>query len=122
MKILKSIGYAFNGIKAGIYSEVNYRVQIVIALSTMAMGFLFQLTKTEWLLVLLSMGMVLCMELMNSALEKLCDVVHPEFHLQIKKIKDMAAGAVLTVSVTSIIIGIIIFLPKFFTFLKSIVL
>ncbi len=62
--------------------------------------------------VLLCSGSVLCLEMLNSALEKLADIVEPAFHPQIKIVKDVAAGAVLLASIMSAIIGTIIFLPE----------
>ena len=66
----------------------------------------------EWLVVVLCITVVLTLEMINTAIEKLCDVVQPDYHPQIKIIKDIAAGAVLIAALGSIIIGAIIFVPK----------
>jgi diacylglycerol kinase len=57
--------------------------------------------------------------MINTAIEKLCDVVHKDFHPQIKIIKDMAAGAVLIAAISSLITGVVIFVPKIIFFIKS---
>jgi diacylglycerol kinase len=75
-------------------------------------GFFFNLDQTEWILILICFAIVLSFEIINSAIEKLCDLVCPDFNLTIKKVKDMAASAVLLSAIISFIIGCIIFLPK----------
>jgi len=69
-------------------------------------------SASEWIILLACIATVLSFEMINSAIEKVCNLVHPEYHAAVKVIKDIAAGAVLWVSVFSGIIGFIIFLPK----------
>ena len=76
------------------------------------LGWVFQIDAMEWMVILLCITAVLTLEMINTAIEKLCDVVHPGYHPQIKVIKDIAAGAVLLAAVGSVIAGAIIFLPK----------
>lgn len=92
--------------------ERNGRIQLIIGLLTTAISMLFHISKHEWIVVLLCIGAVLSAEMINSALEKLCDHLHPSFHLHIKIIKDVAAGSVLLMSTISGLIGAIIFMPK----------
>lgn len=75
-------------------------------------GIFFSLSATEWMILLVCFAVVLSFEIINSAIEKLCDLVCPEFNLTIKKVKDMAASAVLLSAIIAFIIGCIIFLPK----------
>lgn len=111
-KFFKGFTYAFSGIKYFFLHERNGKVQLVIALLTIVAGFLLKLTSTEWIMALFCIALVLGLEMVNSALENLCNVVQEDFHLKIKIIKDIAAGAVLWASLISAIIGAIIFLPK----------
>lgn len=75
-------------------------------------GIFFSISATEWVIILLCFAVVLGFEIINSAIEKLCDLVQPDFNLVIKKVKDMSASAVLLSAIISFIIGCIIFLPK----------
>ena len=114
---IKSAGFAFHGIKQFFTSERNGRIQAVIAVLVILAGILFPISMIEWLIVILFIALVLSMEMLNSALEKLSDKVNPDFDPEIKVIKDMAAGAVLWSSILALISGICIFIPKIITLL-----
>ena len=103
---------AFAGLNYFFRNERNGRAQFLIAVFTVILGIFLHITKHEWIAVLLCIGIVLSAEMMNSALEKLCDYNQPLFNLQIKIVKDVAAGAVLFISIISAIIGALIFFPK----------
>ena len=109
---LKGFVYAFNGLAVFFRHERNGRIQLVIAILVVLLGLLFPLSAGEWIVLLACIASVLSLEMINSAIEKLCNLVHPTYHPAVKVIKDISAGAVLWVSVISGIIGIIIFLPK----------
>jgi len=111
-RLIKSFGWALNGLKDCILHEKNFRIQYIIALGVLVAGFFFSISLNEWMIILLSFAIVLCFEIINSAIEKLCDLVMPEHHAVIKKVKDMSASAVLLAAIISFIIGCIIFLPK----------
>ena len=111
-RLIKSFGWALNGLKDCILHEKNFRIQYIIALGVLVAGFFFSISLNEWMIILLSFAIVLCFEIINSAIEKLCDLVMPEYHAMIKKVKDMSATAVLLAAIISFIIGCIIFLPK----------
>ena len=108
---------AFSGLRHFFWHESNGRIQSVIALCTVLLAVFFHIRFAEWIVILLCIGSVLALEMFNSALEKLCDLVQPDFHPQIKVIKDVAAGAVLWASIISAIIGVLIFLPVLLTYL-----
>ena len=76
-----------------------------------AAGFLFDITQTEWLFQIVAIGMIMSLEGLNTAIEAIADFVHPDFHVKIGHIKDVAAGAVFITAVTAIIIGLIIYVP-----------
>ncbi|HEV8273220.1 MAG TPA: diacylglycerol kinase family protein [Chitinophagaceae bacterium] len=113
--------FALQGIKQFISKERNGKIQIVFGATAIMLGFTVSLTSFQWLLVLFCIGLVISLEMINSAIERYCDLITTDFHPGIKVIKDMAAGAVLMASITSLIIGLIIFIPalvQFLNFLK----
>lgn len=114
MRVLKSFVFAINGLKDCILHEKNFQVQFAISLIVLAAGIFFSLSTIEWAIILLCFTVVLSFEIINSAIEKLCDLVCPTFNLTIKKVKDMSASAVLFAAIISFIIGCIIFLPKIY--------
>jgi diacylglycerol kinase (ATP) len=110
---LKSMGYAFKGAVKLITTEHSVMAQFSIGILLIFLGVYFNITKTEWLFQTLAIGLVLSIEGLNTAIEKIADFVHPKFHERIGFIKDIAAGAVFFAAITAIAIGIIIYLPKF---------
>jgi undecaprenol kinase/diacylglycerol kinase (ATP) len=115
--IFKAFANAFNGMGNFFLHERNGKIQLSFAIVVIIAGYYFTLSATEWMFILLCIGAVISAEMMNSALEKLCDLVQKEYHPTIKIIKDVAAAAVLWFTIISVIIGIIIFLPKFIALL-----
>jgi len=112
MRFLKSVFYAWQGIKYCFKSEKNFQIQSVVTLITLLAGILFKINTSEWIAVLICIALVQGIEMINSAIEKLSNVVTESIHPIIKLVKDIAAGAVFFVSIISFIIGCIIFLPK----------
>ena len=108
-KFLKSFVYAFYGIITGIADQRNLRVLICIAAAVIAAGFYYKITALEWCIILLCIGLVIGLELINSSIESLVDLVTMEKKPLAGKVKDIAAGAVLFASVLSSVIGLIIF-------------
>ncbi len=106
---LRSVRYAIHGIWAGISDQRNLKVQIVIAFIVVGAGFYLDITSMEWCIVLICMAVVIGLEMINSAIESLVDLVTLERKPLAGKIKDIAAGAVLFVSIISLIVGVIIF-------------
>ena len=105
----KSFFYACKGILTGLRLERNLKIQIIIGAITVGGGFYFDISLPEWCLIILCIGLVLGTELMNTAVENLVNLVTKEQNPLAGKIKDMAAGAVLIISLTSLIVGIVIF-------------
>jgi len=110
---LKSLKYAFNGAVKLITTEHSIMVQSSLAVALIFAGFFFEINKTEWLFQTLAIGLVLSIEGLNTAVEKVADFIHPNFNDRIGFIKDIAAGAVFFAAITAIAIGLIIYLPKF---------
>lgn len=110
---LKSIGYAVKGAAKLVTTEHSIMVQFSIAVALVFAGFYFEISAGEWMFQTLAIGLVLCIEGLNTAVEKIADFVHPEYHEKIGFIKDIAAGAVFFAALTAIAIGAIIYVPKF---------
>jgi diacylglycerol kinase len=119
-KFFMSVTFAAEGVKQFFSRERNGKIQIVIGLTAIILGFTVSLSSFQWLLVLFCIGLVMSLEMINSAIERYCDLVTTNFHPGIKIIKDVAAGAVLVASLMSLIIGLIIFIPALVDFLNSI--
>lgn len=109
MKFVRSFGYAWKGIKTAFRSQRNLRLQGLIAVVVCGLGFYFRISATEWCFVMLAIGLVLALELINTCLEALTDLVSPEKRLLAGNVKDIAAGAALVAALASASVGIIIF-------------
>ena len=110
---IKSFGYAFRGIKL-LLKEHNSWIHIISAVIVCFLGFYYKIKTTEWLAIIISIGIVLMAETFNTSIEELADKVNPEKDIKIKNTKDLAAGAVLISAIMAIVIGSIIFVPKIF--------
>jgi diacylglycerol kinase len=108
-KFFKSFGYAWSGITVAFAEQLNLKIHSAITVVVIAMGFYFHITRTEWIILVLCIALVISLELINTAIENLVDLVTLERKPLAGKIKDIAAGAVLIASVASAITGIIIF-------------
>ncbi len=111
---LRSFRYAFRGLWWLVREEHNSWIHLAFVAVLIPAGFILHLSPVEWTLIILSIGLVLGMELVNSAIERLADKISPERDPVIGKIKDIAAGAVLITAIASAIVGLIILVPKFF--------
>jgi diacylglycerol kinase len=118
-KFSKAVLFALQGIKQFISRDRNGKIQMAFGATAIILGFTVSLTSFQWLLVLFCIGLVISLEMINSAIERFCDLVTTDFHPGIKTIKDVAAGAVLVASITSLVIGLIIFIPALVQFLNS---
>jgi len=105
----KSLTYAIHGLWSGIADQRNLKFQLGVAVIVVGAGFYLSISAIEWSIILICIAMVIGLELVNTALENLVDLVTLERKPLAGKIKDIAAGAVLIVSILSVIIGVIIF-------------
>ena len=103
--------YAFKGAWLLLKNEPSIQVQFSMAIIVTIAGFFFQISQTEWILQLLAIGLVLAIEGLNTAVEKIADFIHPDFHTKIGDIKDVAAGAVTFAAIIAAVIGVIIYTP-----------
>lgn len=111
-KLFASFLHALHGISNGFSNEMNCRIHGLITILVITAGWYFDISKAEWMVILLCIGLVFAMELMNTAIENLSDTLHPEKSEGIRIVKDSAAGAVLVAAGIAAICGLIIFVPK----------
>jgi diacylglycerol kinase (ATP) len=110
---VRSFKYAFRGLWLLIKTEASIKSQLVLGTLISILGLVMDLSVTEWLFQTLSIGLVLTAESLNTGIEKLCDFVNPDYDKRIGFIKDISAGAVAFAALFALIIGLIIYLPKF---------
>lgn len=108
----KSLGFAAKGAFKLITTEHSVMVQSSLAILLIIAGFYFDISHEEWLVQTLAIGLVLGIEGINTAVEKVADFIHPSYHEKIGFIKDIAAGAVFFAAMTAIAVGCIIYIPK----------
>jgi len=111
-KLILSFKYAFKGIFFTIKTQQNARIHIFITLIVLFLGIVLKISNQEWCIILICIGLVFSLEMINTAIEQIIDLVSPNYNKLAGYAKDVAAGAVLVVAIISVIVGIIIFLPK----------
>lgn len=116
-KRAKSFRFAFKGIYYMIKTQHNFWVQMCIVVLVIILGIVVEVDLSEWVMLVLAIGLVLAAETFNSALEKLTDIVRSEQDAQAGLVKDIAAGAVLIAAIAAAAVGFLIFAPKIITFL-----
>ncbi len=109
---LKSIGFAVKGAIKLITTEHSVMVQSSLAVLMIFAGFYFDISREEWMMQILAFGLVLGIESLNTAVEKVADFIHPEYHEKIGFIKEIAAGAVMFAAMAAIAVGLLIYVPK----------
>ena len=117
---LNSFKYALKGLKDLFTFTPNARFHLFMGIAVIICGVLFDITLTEWCLCTLAITLVIMAEALNTAIEYLTDLVSPDYHILAGKTKDVAAGAVLIISIGAAIVGLIIFLPKGWNLLSNI--
>jgi len=110
---IKAVKYAAKGFWVLITSEKSIIAQVIISLIMTIFGFVMQISATEWMFQFFAIGLVLVAESLNTAIEKMADFIHPEYHKKIGFIKDISAGAAFFAAIFAVIIGLIIYIPKF---------
>lgn len=116
----ESLGHALDGIEYTINHERNFKIELFFAMAVTIMSFILKVSIIEWGILVLVISMVLALEMINTAIERCVDLVTKEYKELAKNAKDIAAGAVLVMSMFSVVIGIIIFLPKIINLLGGI--
>jgi diacylglycerol kinase len=108
-----SFKHAFTGIVDFFRSEHNALIHLVVAIAAIGMGIWLSVSRIEWALIIFLIGIVFMAELFNTAIEKLGDSITKDYNESIKKLKDLSAAAVFIAALTAVLIGLIIFIPKF---------
>jgi diacylglycerol kinase len=108
----ESFACAFRGIAALLRSEIHARIHLAATILVVALGWWFQITRGAWLAIVLAIGLVWVAEALNTAIEYVADLAHPDEHPEVKKLKDLAAAAVLFASIVALIVGLLIFWPR----------
>ena len=111
-KFLKSFTYAFKGLAFAFKTQLNFKVHCFVAVAVILLGLYVDIDKTEWVWIALAIAMVLVVELINTAIEVLVDLISPQRQIKAGIIKDVAAAAVLVTAGLALTIGLFIFIPK----------
>ena len=117
---LKSFRYAIHGVSNVLRNEKNAWIHMVAAFLVIVSGLILQIRRTEWVGIFICIGMVIITEILNTALERMVDLVSPEKDEKAGMIKDMSAGAVLVAAIISVIVGVLIFLPHLVKLCKQV--
>lgn len=112
---IRSVGFALKGISTS-FRERNIIIHYVAAVLAVGAGIVFSISSLEWLFVITCIAGVIALEMVNTAIEKVVDLVTNDYHVLAEKAKDLAAGAVFLYALYSMVVGAIIFLPKIFEF------
>ena len=117
---MASFRNAWKGLSVFVRQEHNAWIHCAMAILAILAGVLFRISTHEWIAVVFAIGLVISSEAINSAIERLADVVQPDRDERIRDVKDISAGAVLVCATTAFVIGLIVFLPKLLAFLFGI--
>ncbi len=108
----KSFWFAFEGIKTAFTREPNFKIHTALGAAALILGAILKFSRVEWLILLFTITLVLILELINTALEAIVDLVSPEIKEEAKVAKDVSAAAVLIASIAATVVGLVLFLPK----------
>lgn len=111
-KQARSFRNAFRGIVVAIQQETHCKIHLLATITVIVLGILLHIALNEWIVIFICIAMVWCLELINTAIENIVDMVSPERQERARNIKDIAAGAVLFAAICSVIIACLIFIPK----------
>lgn len=111
--IFKSFRFAFEGVLVAFKKGKNFRIQVFLGTVAGVIAYFFNFTLVEWAILAITISLVLILELINTALESVVDIVSPEVRNEAKIAKDVAAASVLIASLAALLIAALLFLPKF---------
>jgi len=110
--MFNSFKYAFRGILDALKSETNLKIHFIISIIVILFAIYFKFSTVEFAILFLTISLVIILEFINTTVEKLSDIIHPDKSEEVRVVKDISAGAVLLGAIASIVIGIFLFLPK----------
>ena len=111
-KLINSFKYAFKGIGSSLKSERNMKIHFTMMVLVIIASIFLNISIWEWITCIILFGLVISLEMVNTAIEIVVDMVSPEYNLKAGHVKDIAAGAVLVNAIVAFIVGLLIFLPK----------
>ncbi len=111
-RIVRSFGFAFEGLAILVRTQPNFRIHIVAGFAALGLGLVLRLSPPEVALIVLTVGTVLVVEAINTCLETMCDLVSPTYHPLVKKCKDVSAAAVLISALAAVGVAALLFLPR----------
>ena len=110
--LIDSFNFAVNGIISALKTERNMRIHYLIAIIVIILSLFFDFSRTELLLLIFAISLVIVAELFNTAIEKVVDLITDRYHPLAKLVKDISAGAVLIAAINSIVVGYLLFFDK----------
>jgi len=113
-RLVKSFLYAFKGLIKTFKEEQNFKIHIFATIIVILFAWYLKVSKSEWMALTIVIGLVVLMEIINSAIERITDVLKPRIDSYVKEIKDITAAGVLIAAIVAIAVGLIIFLPYLF--------
>lgn len=116
----QSFKFAGKGIWLAVMQQRNLRFQFMVAALVIVAAYIFEVTKVEWCILLLCIGLVISLEIMNTAIELVVNLISPQWQESAGRIKDLAAGAVLWSSIIAVLIGLIVFGNRLLLFIEAI--
>lgn len=116
---INSLRIAFKGIIQGLIWERNSRIQLVVSVIVISTGIFLKVSKLELILIIFLCFLVIVLELINTSIEKLLDVLYPKYNEEIGLVKDIMAGVVFLAAVMACIVGFVILQDEFFLFLRN---
>lgn len=111
-RVAKSVTHAFHGLVMAFREEMNIKIHVIISLVVIAAGIFYNISATQWLVLILTIVLVMSLEIINSILERVIDIIKPSVNQYVKEMKDMIAGSVLLAAIAAIVVGLIIFVPR----------
>lgn len=118
---IKSFGYAGNGLREAFKNEPNFRAHTGMAIISLVLGLFLHLSIAEFAILIITIFFVIALELVNTLIEKIVDIISPQYSPQAKVIKDVSAACVLIAAFASVLVGILIFLPKILQLLSGVI-
>lgn len=113
-KLKRSFRGAFEGLSHAFFRHQNLRIHLILGFGAILLGIILRISYLEWVAVLLAIFLVFATEMINTALEEIIDLVKENHSQQAKVAKDVSAGMVLLAALFSLIVGVLVFLPKLF--------
>jgi len=111
-RLKRSIIWAGRGIKLALSTQSNFFLMVLISLGTIITGLIVELSLEEWIIIIFLIGLVLSLEMFNTATERMLDFLEPRFSPSVGRIKDLLAGGVLIAAILAAFLGFLIFVPK----------